>query len=154
MRILGFIALLAGLAYAFILYTKSKIEVSVDLAKLDIAKVAAALAGIGEGKLKWAVDINVKNNSRITLRASGLDAKIYHQGTLIAKSAEVSPEEIIILPGAEEKIIHTLDVILSEQFFDLAQAFKSGQPLVLQYVVRIKLFGIPVKFKDNFTYTK
>ncbi len=158
MRLLGYIVLLGGLFYAFVLYAKSRIKIGVSLAKLDIGKLIGVINTGGNigGKaiLKTDLEIKVENGNTFTIRASDLSVQIFHQGTLIAQSAGKSSEKIIVLPKYEAEFIHTLDVVLSDEFFSVIKALKSGQPLVLQYIVRIKLFGIPIKYKDNFTYTK
>jgi len=154
MRLLGYIALLAGLFYAFVLYAKSKIELSVSLAKLDITKLIAIMTSGGKAILTTDLDINVKNDNAFTIRASRLNVEIFYQETLIAKSAMGGPQKIVILPKYEDHFIHTLDVILSQKFFDVIKTLKSGEPLILQYIIRLRLFGIPITYKDNFTYTK
>jgi len=154
MRLLGFIALLGGLFYAFVLYAKSKIKFSVSLAKLSLPNILTVATTGQQAILKTGLEIKVENDNAFTITASNLNVEIYHQGVLIAKSSAPSSEKIVILPKYEAKFLHTLDLILSQQFFQVIKELKSGEPLVLQYVIRIKLFGIPIKYSDNFTYTK
>lgn len=154
MRLLGYIVLLGALFYAFVLYAKSKIKISVSLAKLDVAKLLSVIATGGKAILKTDLEMKVVNDNVFSITASNLKVQIFHKGVLIAQSTDIGPEKIVILPKVETEFIHTLDVILSQQFFDVIKTLKSGEPLVLQYIIQLKLFGIPVKYQDNFTYIK
>ncbi len=154
MRLLGYIVVLGGLFYAFVLYAKSQIELSVSLAKLDISKLIMSVGAGQAAILKAALEIKVKNENAFTITASNLDVEIFYQGSLIAASSTPSSEKIVILPKYEAQFIHTIDLILSKKFFSVIKTLKSGQPLVLQYIIRIRLFGIPIRYEDNFTYIK
>ena len=154
MRLLGYIALLGGLFYAFVLYAKSRITMSISLAKLNIPQLISVMSKGSQAVLKTDLDLKVKNDNAFTIRASDLNVQIFYEGVLIAKSENKPSKRIIVLAKSEASFIHTLDVILSQQFFGIIGDLKSGQPLALNYIVRIRLFGIPITYKNKFTYTK
>lgn len=155
MRILGYILLIGGLFYAFILYAKSKIKFDISLDKLDLAGILAAAISGDVPTLKTFLNINVKNDNPFTISFSNLDVKLFYQGSQVAQSVDVSAEKIVILPKLDQDFTHVLQITLSQAFLEALKTLKSGQPLVLQYVVKLRLFGIPIPaYKDNFTYIK
>ncbi len=151
MRIVGYIALALGLFYTFILYAKSKIKFALSLDDLNVK------GNILKGEsltLNTLLKIDIANDNAFTISFSRLDITLFYKGEQIAKSTEVSKEKIVILPKLEEDFTHNLEFTLTQVFFDALQSQMQGKPLVIQYEVRMRLFGIPVpKFKNSFTYT-
>ena len=154
MRLFGYIALFLSLAYAFALYVKSKIKLTVSLDRLDLAGLVVSAIQRDLQPLRTFFNINIKNENAFNISFSDLDIMIFYNGVLVARSATISATRNIILPKLDEDFSHALDVTLSKQLFQALKALKDGQPLTLQYIVKVKLFGIPLPFtfKDDFEY--
>ena len=154
------IAIIAVLAIAVFIWGKNafdKITFSTPriqslnlqgLTLLDLANIAL----VGKSKTVTAVvEMDIKNDNNFAIPFSSIRAELFYKGTLIAETTDDSSHTVpanghITLSDPVNIILNTAGGNL------LIEKIKGGHPQI-DYVINLKVFGIPVpSIKESFTW--
>ena len=151
-RLLFILILIIGFVCVFVNFAKRKVNIDVKISDIDIKKFLGLLLK-NEGVLDTELTINIQNDNTFPLLINRLYIELYSKGNLIAKSEKES-NRIIIPANSIFEIKHNLYVFVTQAFFELINKLKSGESLLMDYVVKVRIFGFPVTFEKQFRYIK
>jgi hypothetical protein len=142
------LVLIAAALFAWYFIIESKITFAFKLTGLNIKGLGKSLL---EGTVAADVEVTtvITNRNLFGVNLDELQIELYHKGELLGKSLEPSGH-IRIKPDSVTEVSHWIKFYLSQDLFELLKAAgddENEQPL--EYVVRGRLFGIPVKFKNT-----
>ena len=138
------ILVLAG--YMFI----SNIEINAKLSNIDLDNFIESLFQ-KKPVVKTTAKVTVTNGNPFKIQLSDLFIEVYDGDTLIARSVEPSKKEII--PKESYKAFnHSFDIYISDLLLDKIKSAKLGEQVKVTYKVKGKLYGIRVKFKNQYNY--
>lgn len=147
------------LAVFLILFVYLYVSLVLSRVFLDISMSGLNLSGlnlsslVNNGKTSFALKLKVivKNRNKFSINFSDLYAEVYSNNQLIAKSSELqSNYQKINVPGLSEKSFNEeLDVVLSASSINLIRDKFNGKPIKLDYIIKLKVFGVRIKVQDN-----
>ncbi len=136
----------------FVNFAKRRVEIDVKIKEVDIKKFLSLLLQ-NKAVLDTELAITVKNDNTFPILINKLYIELYSKGNLIAKSEKES-KRIIIPANSMFEIKHNLYLFLTQSFFELIDKLKSGESLLMDYVIKVRIFGFPMTFEKQFHYIK
>ncbi len=156
-RLLVIILFLGLVIYLIAQSIINNIVLDVKLKKIDVGESFISILQ-GKGELKTTIEILIENQNRFSIPLSNLDIDIYYENILIANTDKVDSSKVVIPKQGYEKFTHKINVFLVQSFFDVVSKLKEGDKITLEYVLKVKIFGIPVRIplfgKAKFEYIK
>ena len=155
MRTLIIILLVLVVVVMFLYMAVNNIEVTVKLddftSQLDVFNITDFLSSVMEKKptIKVGARITVHNTNFFASPVSDLNIDIYDEDTLIARSIGTS-KRLIIKKEQYNSFTHSFDVFISALLLDKIKQVQAGQPIKFTYKIKGRVFGLPVKFKNQY----
>lgn len=133
--------------------------ISADLKGLSLSDVPAILGG-EDRKVTATLGMQIKNESNVSFPISGLKAKLYYNGEIIAETSDALKNASFISEANSEDvtppIIDTITVILNQAGGKLLVDKISGKKPEIKYTVDVNVFGIPISkiypIESSFTW--
>lgn len=94
------------------------------------------------------VKLLISFNSFFSISISDLNIVVHKNGLLIAESTKGILENIkriSLNPNVDNQVLQTFDFHVNGELIDLITKIKAKQPYKINYQVRFKLFGIPLR---------
>ena len=133
---------------------KSNISAKIDLTGINLIKFFGSFTGITHtGEIDTKIKISILNKNAFPVKINDLEVDIYYKGELIAHSLEKG-NRVEIGKKTETDFEHTITINLKDAMFDLASIIVKGDAAKIDYKVKLKLYGIPVSFKDSYIFKK
>lgn len=148
MRTLIIIFLILIIVVLFVRMAVGNIEIDVKLSSFSIKGLAASLIQ-KKPTIKVGASITVHNANFFEIPVSDLNIDIYDGETLIARSVGTS-KNLLIPREKSETFNHSFDVFISSLLLDKIEKIQSGQKIKFTYSIKGRIFGIPVKFKNQY----
>lgn len=151
MKIVGWIivivisAIVATLAYIGIYFTKNKQQVIDNIKyKFDIGKINFSQIISLQPKANVDIEITIENKNPIFIIFSDLNARLFQNGLLIAKSKKTNTKSYIVPINGEKTFVDTFEVNLNILKLDLQSP--------IDYEIDVRIFGIKIEtIKSSFT---
>ena len=144
--ILIVLIILALFAFMFI----RNIEIDVKLANVNVDGFVASLL-VKKPVIKVGASVTIHNTNFFKIPISDLYIQIYDDGTLIAQSIE--PSGKFVIPKEQYKTFnHSFDVFISSLLLDKIKQVQGGKPIKFMYKIKGKVFGFPIRFKNQYNY--
>ncbi len=128
----------------------ANIEIDAKLANIDLDNFVQSLFQ-KKPVVKTTAKVTVNNGNPFRIKLSEIYIEVFDGDTLIARSIEPSGTEIIPRENYES-FNHSFDIYISNLLLDKIKSAKLGKEVQVTYKVRGKLYGIPVKFKNQYNY--
>lgn len=148
MRVLTVIFFVLVLGVLFIFMSVKNIDIKVKLTSINLDGFLASLL---EKKpvIKVGASVTIHNTNFFSIPISNLLIEIYDGDTLIARSVE-SSKRFVIPKEQYETFNHSFDVFISTLLLDKIKQVQAGQKIKFMYKIRGKIFGFPVRFKNQY----
>lgn len=163
MAVLLVISIPLAIWYAKSLFDKIKITayfISADFKGLNLKDIQDILASGQEKEIDAVLGLQVVNESNTPITFSGLKAKLYYVGTLIAQTGDVIANQKYTATAnnvnAPLQVAVPVTVKLNQAGARLLLAKLTGQNPSVDYEIELSLMGIPVlrwfPIKDKFKW--
>lgn len=143
------------------IWDKIKIKpffVSVDFKGLSLKDAQDILINGGEKTINAVIGMEVKNNSGTNISFSGLRAKLYYNGVVLAETSQALANKKLVATAHNEsdplKVTDSVTIKLNKSTAQFALDKLLGRKPQIDYTIELSLFGIPIlkwfPIKGNF----
>jgi len=134
--------------YLFAEYAVSNIKAS----KISLREIN--LAGLKNANADIAINVEIENNNFFDINVKDLYIELFYKGVLLAQSSSSSLNKINISIKANSKttISHSFKIIINPILIELGLLINQKIPVVIGYKVGLKLYGLNLNLKGDFTH--
>jgi LEA14-like dessication related protein len=163
--IFSILIVILGIIYWYYYNIENNIEYSFEITGVN-GNVEEILSFIGSNKsqLKINYDLTLKNNSDTDITFKDVLLELYYNGILIGftpANQENLKTTVLKASGSKDKMDKltykgSLLLLLNKQTVNVATKYFSGVEVNIDYKIKLKVtpLGIPVSYKDKFSFKK
>lgn len=142
-----------GLIVAYFYIRLAIKKVTVDFRVKSVDWKGITLSDILKSKradVGLTLSISVINENNYSIPVRDLQVEIYQNNALIAESAPMYEEKIVIPAMGAAEFDETIIVTVDRSTLGLLKSIFQGKSFAIDYKVKFKVFGFPVSFKDTY----
>ena len=141
-----FLIIIILLSIYFVKYLGSNIVIDYKITKIDISKLL-------KYKLSATLNLILDNKTPIWFTVGKLYFEIYYNKRLIVKTPKIISDTYIQANSTTEINGFILEADIVKESAELLSNVMQKKPIVLEIKSKISIFGMPIPFKTNYTYS-
>ncbi len=141
----------------FVLWIKklySCLNFKFDIDKLDLSTLKLSDISKSNITVRLKTKICIDNCNNVGFNFKDLRVYLYYKNSLIAKTSEIEQnvKTVYINKRSNACFYEYVDLIVNENSIKLAALIKLGQHENIDYIFKIRFFGIPITYRGTYTY--